>query len=79
MASKIEAASLAIHLEDGDVIASLVAAIEELPGGVKVEAAWIIPASPFVSDVLQCSVFADGKNPNAVMKPVARVNKPAIC
>ena len=47
MAAECEAAGLAIHLENGDVIATLIAAIEELARGVEVEAARIIPSCPF--------------------------------
>jgi len=52
MPGEVEAASLAIHLKDGNVIASLIAAIEELSGGVKVEAARIISAGPLISYML---------------------------
>jgi hypothetical protein len=43
MAGECEAAGLAIHPEDGDVVAALVAAIEEAAGGVEAEAAGIVP------------------------------------
>ena len=39
VAGECEAAGLAIHLEDGDVVAALIAAIEELASGVEVETA----------------------------------------
>lgn len=38
MAGEVEATCFAIHTEDGDVVSSLIATIEELAGGVKVEA-----------------------------------------
>ena len=47
MAGEFEAAVLAIYLEDGDVIAALIATIEVLASGIEVEAAWIIPSCPF--------------------------------
>ena len=47
MAGEREAAGLAIHPEDGDVVAALIAAVEEPAGGVEVEAARIIAPRPF--------------------------------
>ena len=53
MAGEVEAAGLAIHSEDGDVVTALIAAIEELAGGIEVEAARIVPACPFFPDKRQ--------------------------
>ena len=78
MAGEGEAAGLAIHPEDGDVVAALIAAIEELAGGVEVEAARIIPARPFFPDERQVAVWADGKDPDAVVQAVARIDEPPI-
>ena len=78
MAGEVEAAGLAIHTEDGDVVGSLIATIEELAGGVEVEAARIVPARPFFADKCQRAVWADGKDPDAVVQPVAGIDKPAI-
>ena len=47
MAGESETAGFAIHLEDGDVVAALIATIQELPSGVEVETARIIPSCPF--------------------------------
>ena len=58
--------------------ASLIATIEELAGGVEVEAARIVPACPFFPDKCQGAVWADGKDPDAVVQPVAGIDKPAI-
>ena len=57
MAGEVEAAGFAIHAEDGDVVAALIAAIEELAGGVEVEAARIVPACPFFPDDRSASPF----------------------
>ncbi len=78
MTGEFEAAGLAIHAKDGDVVGSLIAAIEELAGGVEVEAARIIPPGPFLPDERQFALRADGKDPDAVVEPVARVDKPPI-
>ena len=75
---KVEAAAVAIHAEGGDVVTPLIAAIEEVAGGVEVEAPRIVPACPFFADMLQRAICAYGKNPDAVVQPVAGVDKPAI-
>ncbi len=55
MAGEVEAAGFSVHMEHGDVVTSLIAAIEELPGGVEVEAARIVPACPFFPDIREQS------------------------
>ena len=75
MAGEFDAAGLAIHLEDGDVVAALIAAIEELASGVEVEAARIVPSCPFFPYEREVAVAANGKDPDAVVQPVARVDK----
>ena len=56
MAGEVEAAGLAVHPEHSDVVTSLIAAIQELAGGVEIEAARIIPACPFFPDIYQGAV-----------------------
>src|SRR5437588_10910083 len=77
MAGEVEAAGFAVHTKHGDVVTALIAAIEELAGGVEVEAARIVPACPFFADIRQRAVCSYGKNPDAVVQPVAGINKPA--
>jgi hypothetical protein len=67
MAGEFQAAGLAIHLEDGDVVAALIATIEELASGVEIEAARIIPPCPFFPDVREAAVWANGKDRDAVV------------
>ena len=67
MAGEVEAAGLAIHLEDGDVVGSLIATKEELASGVEVEAARVIPSCPFFSDERKFAVSANRKDPDAVV------------
>src|SRR6266446_3119999 len=62
MAGEVEAAGFAVHTEHGDVVTALIAAIEELAGGVEVEAARIIPACPFFPEICQRAVCSYGKN-----------------
>ena len=59
MAGEVEAARFAIHTEDGDVVTALIATIEELAGGVEVEAARIVPACPFFPQKCQVTVCAN--------------------
>src|SRR5262249_51209806 len=66
---------LVIHPEDGDVVAALIAAIEETATGVKVEAPGIVPSRPFFALERQSAVRANGKDPDGVVESVARVNE----
>ena len=78
MAREIQAARFAIHAEDGDVVAPLIAGVKELAGGIEIEAARVVPARPFISDEGQFSGFANREDPNAVVRAVARIDEPAI-
>src|SRR2546423_9803708 len=78
MAGEVEAAGFPVHAEDGDVVAALVAAIEERTGRVEVEAAGIVAARRLFADVSQRAVGARGKDGDAVVQPVARIDEPAI-
>lgn len=78
MAGEVEAAGSALHAEDGDAVSSLIAAIEELAGGIEVEASRIVPTCPFFPDECQGAVWAYGKDPDAVVQSVAGIDKPAI-
>src|SRR5207248_3858153 len=78
MAGELEAAGPAIHPEDGDVVATLVAAVEEAAGGVEGEATGIVPPRPLLPDVRQLAIRADGEDRDAVVQPVARVDEAPI-
>lgn len=67
MPGKVETSGLAIHLEYGNVVGSLITAIEELAGGIEVETAGITPARRFFLDKAQRSVLSDGEYSDAVM------------
>src|SRR5205814_321585 len=60
------------------VVGPLVAGIEELAGGIKIEAARIISTRPFVADKAQLAGFADRENANTVVQTIAGVNEAAI-
>src|SRR5262245_11864913 len=77
MTGKVETAAFAVHTEDGDVVTSLIATIEELADGVEIEASRIAPACPFFPDIGQRAFWTYGKNPDAVVEPVASIDKPA--
>jgi len=78
MASKVEGAGFAIHPEDGDVVSSLIATKKELAGGVEVEAPRIVSACPFFPDERQVAFWANGKDSNAVVQPIAGIDKSSI-
>lgn len=60
------------------MIGALVAAVEEFAGWVDGEAAWVVAARPFVGDVGERAVFADGENADAVVEPVARIDEAPV-
>jgi hypothetical protein len=55
VACEVEAAGFAIDSKDGDIVAALIAAVEELAGGIDVEAARIVPARPLLADIGQAA------------------------
>lgn len=78
MAGEDQASGFAIRPEDGDVVAALIAGVKELAGGIEIEAARIVPARPFLTNEGELTGFTDGKDPNAVVQAVARIDEPAI-
>ena len=48
MAGEGQAACLAVHAEDREVVTSLIAGVQEPAGGVEIEAARIVPACPLL-------------------------------
>jgi hypothetical protein len=75
---KCEAAGLAIDLEDGDVVAALVAAVEKPARGVEVEAPRVVPSCPLLPEEREVAVWPNRKDPDAVVQPVARINESPI-
>lgn len=47
---EFQASRFAVHFKYGNVIAALIAAVQELAAGIEVETARIVAACPFVSD-----------------------------
>ena len=73
-----EGARLAVDLEDGEVVATLVAAVEESAGGVDAETARVVATRPFLAQVRQLAVGANGEDADAVVQPVACIDESAI-
>ena len=67
MAGEGQSARFSIHAEDRDVVAPLIARVEELAGGVEVEAARIIPSRPLVADESQLASFANREDSDTVV------------
>src|SRR5258708_5292280 len=77
-AGEIDAPRPPIPAKHWDVVGSLIAAIEEPARRVEVEAAGVVPTRPFFPDECQGAAPAYGKDPDAVVQPVASIDKPAI-
>src|SRR5262249_27930021 len=60
------------------VVRALIERVEEISRGIKIEAAWVISPRPLFRHKGQRSIFADGKDCNAVVQTVARINKLAV-
>ena len=75
VARESEAARRAIHLKDGDTVGSLIAAVKELARRVEAEAARIITSRPFFAQEGQLAVGTNGKDADAVVQSVARINE----
>ena len=78
MARKPEFTRFRIHLKNCDVVSTLVAAIKELARRIHVEAARVIPSRPFISNKGKVPIWSNRKDPNAVVQPVACINKFSI-
>jgi hypothetical protein len=67
-----------VHLKDCDVVSSLITAVQEVSGRIKVKAARIIATCPFVGDVRQRTILTNGENTDAVMQTISSIDKLAI-
>lgn len=61
--------------EDSDVVRTLIAPVEELTRGIEMETAGIIPVCPDFPFERQLAMRANREYPDAVVQPIARVNK----
>jgi len=75
MAGEIQPDGISIHAEHRDVVTSRVAGIEALPGGIKIEASWIVSMRPFLADELQLPVLAHRKYSDAVMQAATKKSR----
>ena len=78
MAREVKATGFAVHAKHGNIVTALIATIEELAGGIEAKAARIVPVRPLLADICQSTVGSYGKNPDAIVQPVACVDKPAV-
>ncbi len=67
-----------IDLEHGDIVCSLIAAVQELTGGIEIEASRIVAASPLVTNKCERSVSPDGKDADTVVQSVTSVNETSV-
>ncbi len=75
MTSESQGAGSAIHLKHGNIVATLIAAVEEPTGRIKVEAARVIPSCPLFPNERQTTVWPNRKDPNTVVQAVARIDE----
>ena len=78
MPGELQAASLVINLEDSNVVASLVAAVQELPSGVEIKTARIVASRPFFPDERQFAVCSNRENANAVVQSIPGIDVFAV-
>ena len=75
---KVESTGFAINTKDRDVVSALIATIQKLASGVKVEATRVVSTCPFFPNKCQSAVRSHGKNPDAVMQSIPRIDKLSI-
>ena len=78
LTGKGEGAGLLIDSESGDGVGLLVAAVKEIAGRIDGEAAWVVTMGPFLANICQFAIVADGEIGNAVMQPVGSVYESGI-
>lgn len=60
------------------MVSTLIAAVQKAARWIKGEAARVVATRPFLGDVAKRAVPTDGKDADAVVKAVTRVNEAAI-
>ena len=78
MPGEVKVALPGINAKHGNIVAPLIAGIEEPTTRIETEAARIISSCPLLSDERQLAGVTDGKNSNTVVQPVTGVDKAAI-
>ena len=78
LAGKGEAARLPVDAEAGDRVAPLVARVKEITRGIDVKAARIIASRPGLAGKSQDAPRANGKEGDAVVQPVGRIDEPPV-
>ena len=75
---EVQLSSRLVHFEGGEMVGTLIAAVQKAAGWIESEAARVIATRPFLGDVAQRAVRADGEDADAVVKAVARVNEAPV-
>jgi hypothetical protein len=75
---EIKPAGFPIGSKDSHVVGALITTVQESARGVEVEAPRIAAAGPFLADQFQFTIFPNREDPDAVVQPIAGVQKPAI-
>ena len=78
MTCEIQLSRLPIHAEDSDVVAALITGIKKAPGRIEIETARVIASRRLIRDEGQLAGLANGKDPDAVVQAIARVDESAI-
>ena len=75
MASEFEAAAVTIDFKNGNVVRTLIAAVEKLTGRIELKTPRIVPPCPLFRDIGELAAWTNRKDCNAVMQAVASVDK----
>ena len=75
LASKREVPCLSVDAKSSDRVTPLIAREKEISGGINTKAARIITPSPLFPGKCQRASFSNGKEGDAVMQPVGRINE----
>lgn len=67
-----------VHAKYGHVVSSLVTAVQKVAIWIEAEAARVVASSPYFFDIRKLTIVTDCKDPDAVVKPVADIDKTSV-
>jgi len=67
-----------VHLKDGDIVGTLIPAVQEITSRIKTETARVISPCPFISHPGQFALGTNRKDADTVMQTVTGVDKFSI-
>ena len=73
-----KATSIAIGLENCDVVSPLIATKKKSSRRVEAETAWIVSSCPFIGDERQIAVRTNRENSDAIVQSVACIDKISV-